>query len=133
MKDVQLLTVGLAVALLSGCVSRNRSAANTAEQPQPSAPSLFHTTVVIVETNQGIYIDGEVGRPGRFIWSPGMTLTNAIALAGGFTDFAQVARVEIRHLNGSMEHYSYPRIVNGSTNNPTLNPNDRVRVPKRFF
>jgi len=78
-----------------------------------------------------VYIDGEVAVSGRFNWTPEMTLTNLIASAGGFTDFANKARLEVRRGDGSVERYSYSRILNGSTNNPALKRNDLVYVPRK--
>jgi len=63
----------------------------------------------------------------------GLTLTNAIATAGGFTDFADISRIDLLRGAGSIERYSYSLIIRGLTNNPTLQPNDRVLVQKRWW
>jgi polysaccharide export outer membrane protein len=46
------------------------------------------------ETNRTILITGEVSKPGTYPFQEGMTLTQAIATAGGFTVFSDV-RVRI--------------------------------------
>src|SRR5437867_10318917 len=71
---------------------------------RPPLP-LFHT-ITIVHTNADIYVSGEVARPARFDWAIGLTLTNAIQLTGGFTDFADRARIELRRVDGTVERYS---------------------------
>jgi len=81
-----------------------------------------------------VYVDGEVKRPARFVWTPELTLTNAIAMAGGFTDFANRRRLEIRRgSGGSVEVYNYLRIRNGSTNDPALKPNDQVYIGRSVY
>jgi protein involved in polysaccharide export with SLBB domain len=70
---------------------------------------------------------GEFRKPGRYAWTHGMTLKDAIDAAGGFTDFAR-RRLRIRHWDGSEEGYRLGagRIL---TNNPTLKPGDYVISP----
>jgi protein involved in polysaccharide export with SLBB domain len=81
-----------------------------------------------VQLERVIVVQGEVQRPGRFSWTEGVTLTNAVELAGGFTPFANTERVIIRRGNGSKERHSYARIIQGRAKNPMLKPNDSVEV-----
>jgi len=62
--------------------------------------NLFRDAKITVEivTYRPIYILGEVTRPGRYPFEPGMTVLTAVAVAGGFTyraitDYASVLRV----------------------------------------
>ena len=136
----------LAVALLVGCASRN----GPSLQPQAIAPAEhliepFPTyepsaklasrriTITVSSTNRLVYIAGQVHHPGRLIWTPGLTLTNAIALAGGFTDFADRSRLEIRHIGGAVEQYSYQQAVSAGTNTPQLKCGDVVNVKTRSW
>jgi len=127
---VKFILTFFAGVVLAGCASHSHPqpavAAPSAASP---APSLFFRTITIVETNPVVFVDGEVMRPGRFIWSPGLTLTNAIALAGGFTDFADRRRLEVRR-PGSIERYSYRQAV---TNNVLLDRSEVVHVRRRFL
>jgi protein involved in polysaccharide export with SLBB domain len=68
--------------------------------------------------------------PRRFSWSPELTLADAIALAGGFTDFADRRRLEVRRLAGSIGRYSYRQ---AETNTVPLEPGDVVQVKRRFL
>jgi polysaccharide export outer membrane protein len=101
--------------------------------PANGIPPPRYPVPTITTTNLFIYVGGEVKQAGRFNWVDGLTLTNAIATAGGFTDFADISRIDLRRGAGSNERYSYPRIIRGLTNNPTLQPNDQVLVHKRFW
>src|SRR5262245_49547903 len=133
MTTSRFLTVLMAAALLAGCRTRSQQVATpTAAAPPATSPRYFNPqTITIKLTNSVVFIDGEVSVCGRFDWTPEMTLTNLIALAGGFTDFANRARLEVRHYDGSIERYNYSRIRNGLTNNPALKVNDLVYVPRR--
>ena len=121
------------MTFLTGCTGQStRPPRQATERAAPI--SLFQPiTVTIVSTNQLIFVGGEVRQPGRFVWNDNLTVTNAIAMAGGFTDFANRSRLEMHRSNGTQERYSYGRIVSGLTNNPPLKPNDQIVVPKRFW
>ena len=67
--------------------------------------------------------------PGRFVYHEGVTITNAIRLAGGFSRWARKSRVEVTR-NGQ-----YPallvdisKIETGQATNVTINPDDRIFV-----
>ena len=80
-----------------------------------------------------VFVVGEVKRPGRIVWTNGLTLTNAVQMAGGFTDFADKSRLEVRHVDGAVEVYSFMQAEAEPTNNPALKSGDQVAVPKRRF
>ncbi len=73
------------------------------------------------------YIIGEVNKPGEYPYVNGMSVLNAVALAGGFTFRADDSEVYIRR-NGADKEVRFPA-------DPTtkINPGDIVRVPERFF
>jgi hypothetical protein len=102
----RLIPTLLLLATLVGCFTPDRLPPAPVEVPEvveareapippsppvePAASSLlpfFHQTVII-ETNHVVFVGGEVRNPVRMYWFEGLTLTNAIVLAGGFTDFA---------------------------------------------
>ena len=158
MRTMRSLTIMLFASLLVGCASRiERSTAPANATPifhtitlidadtQPATEPVLppppanetrppgYPVITITTTNLFIYVGGEVKQAGRFAWVDGLTLTNTIAMAGGFTDFADRSRIELRRRAGSLERYSYPRIIRGLTNNPTLQPNDQVLVQKSLW
>jgi polysaccharide export outer membrane protein len=54
-----------------------------------------------VDRYRSIYIMGEVGQPGQYSYVPGMTIQNAIAVAGGFTARAFQGNTDVtRKING---------------------------------
>ena len=56
-----------------------------------------------VDRYRSVFIMGEVGQPGQYAYVPGMTVQNAIAVAGGFTSRANQTSVDItRKINGQV-------------------------------
>jgi hypothetical protein len=125
-----LIITLLFIGLLASCAHVNDQP--PARVATPTSP-FYPLTITIFETNPVVWVVGEVRQPGRIIWNSRLTLTNAIASAGGFTDFANAARLEIRRSDGSVERYSYYRVVKQMTNNPSLRPNDFVQVERRIL
>jgi protein involved in polysaccharide export with SLBB domain len=126
---MKLIIACLAIVVLAGCANHRQPHADI--QSKPPSPDHRFTNV---ETNFiMVYVTGEVLYPGRITWRPGLTLTKAIALAGGFTDFADTQRLEIRGLDGIVEEYNYYSAMSAATNNPSLKRGDTVNVGRRFF
>jgi polysaccharide biosynthesis/export protein len=82
---------------------------------------------VEVVTYRPFYLMGEVGAPGTYPYSPGITVVNAVAAAGGFTYRATRARVFIKHAEAAGEQ-EYPL-----TSTTPIRPGDTVRIPERRF
>ncbi|MBX3504020.1 MAG: polysaccharide export protein [Parvibaculum sp.] len=72
------------------------------------------------------YIYGEVGNPGQYPYTNGMTVLNAIAVAGGYTYRANTNQIYITRGEGAEQAYPASQAVK-------VLPGDVVRVPERFF
>lgn len=82
---------------------------------------------VEVDQYRSVFIMGEVGASGQYAYSPGMTVQNAIAAAGGFSARANQSNVDItRQING--------KVMTGRVliSDPLL-PGDTVFVRERLF
>jgi polysaccharide export outer membrane protein len=83
--------------------------------------------IVHVPTAQRFYMDGHVRNPGTFVLDPGMTVQQAIALAGGLTD------------RGADRGIVAKRTVNGRTVDvpvrleDKVQPGDTIIIRQRFF
>lgn len=80
-----------------------------------------------VDRYRSIFVMGEVGQPGQYTYVPGMTIQNAIAVAGGYTARANQSNADVtRKINGS--------ILTGRVNisNPVL-AGDTIYVRERLF
>jgi len=69
-------------------------------------------------------IIGEVQKPGSYPYRDGMTVINAIAMAGGFTYRAKEKEFRIKRANGSVEK---------AARNTLVKPGDVIEVLERFF
>ena len=72
------------------------------------------------------YIYGEVGNPGQYPYTNGMTALNAIAVAGSNTYRANTDQIYITRGDGAEQTYPASQAVK-------VLPGDVVRVPERFF
>lgn len=74
------------------------------------------------------YIIGEVKEPGSYPYVNGMTVWNAVAMAGGFSYRARKSEVEIKR-GGDRAQTAWQE-ANPDT---VVFPGDVIRVPERFF
>lgn len=74
------------------------------------------------------YILGEVGRPGQYAFSVGLTLQQAIAVAGGYSYRANQRVLFVKRGDDPVE-----RKVDVSKNTVYVRPGDTIRVGERYF
>ena len=81
-------------------------------------------------------VGGQVGKPGKFDWYGDITLTQAIAIAGGFTDASKHSQVLL--FRRVSDEWTEARIINVKKmmgdrdlqEDPELKPGDMLFVPK---
>jgi protein involved in polysaccharide export with SLBB domain len=73
-------------------------------------------------------IFGEVRNAGQYTYRPGMTVRDAIALAGGYTYRANKNYIYIQHQDGNGEEK-----LSMAGAQLYVQPGDAVRVPERYF
>ena len=92
-------------------------------------------SLTVVEINSlKCSVFGQVARSGTIKFTPGMTITEAIAQSGGFSPLARKNMVKVtRLLNGKKETYKIPveMIAEGERPNFPMMPGDEVFVPER--
>lgn len=80
---------------------------------------------------------GQVQHPGTFDWQEGMTIIQAIALAGGFSPLADRNQTQLTRTTASGEEVSVvvpvEEIEEGRQSDIPLQPNDRISVPQRIM
>ena len=82
---------------------------------------------VEVSTYRPFFIMGEVGTGGQYTYVPGMTVQNAIAIAGGFSARAEQSDVDVtRVVNGDIMTGRVP------ISDPIL-PGDTIHIRERLF
>lgn len=109
--------LGLSPADLERAIT-TRYAAGFLNQPRVS---------IEVLTYRPFFILGEVNKPGEYPYSSGLTVLNAVALAGGFTYRANQRQVYLKHAGEDRE-----QPVTLTTAVP-VNPGDTVRIGERYF
>ena len=81
--------------------------------------------VGMVEYRQ-FYIHGEVNKPGGYPYQPGMTVNQAVALAGGLTERASEEKINISREDSKVTS------ERGSINSK-INAGDTITIEQRFF
>lgn len=89
---------------------------------------LVNPSVSIEVTNyRPFFIIGEVNRPGGYPYVNGMTIINAVALAGGYTPRANHDRIKVKHGSDSADQQQQVK------EDAAVLPGDVIEVPERFF
>jgi polysaccharide biosynthesis/export protein len=93
-------------------------------------------TVIVQQINsQKFNILGQVNRPGSFVLGNSPTVLDAIALAGGFRDFAKQKSIYVLRSNADGSEtripFNYKEVVKGKNpaQNIKLEPRDTIVVP----
>jgi len=121
---VRGLTANAAAETIRDCLARKYM-----RDPQVS--------VLVKEYNsKKIFVFGEVQKPGTFPYQDGMSVVQAVTLAGGFTKTAAQNSTSVtRHVGGTETKIkvSVQDIALGKASNFTLEPGDIVYVPESLF
>lgn len=75
--------------------------------------------------DERVFVIGEIRRPGAYAWKAGMTVSDAISLAGGFTSDAAAARIYVSRKEDGKE------LRVPVTQSDSLRPNATLVVPRR--
>lgn len=91
-----------------------------------------HPTISVVQATRFITVSGEVRSNARVPYTPNMTAMEAIAAAGGFTEFADRRRIPI--IRGSEKiFFNGQSAKRNSSSDPPLKAGDRIYVPRTPF
>ena len=71
---------------------------------------------------------GEVRNAGQFTYRPGLSMQDAVAMAGGFTYRANTQRLYVRRADAGGE-----ASINPDERQVSVMPGDNIRVPERYF
>jgi polysaccharide export outer membrane protein len=97
------------------------------------AKKIYTTVDVSVSvTERYVYVGGEVGRPGRVVWTSDLTLTKAVQAAGGFSLYAREKGVNLVR-DGQSYFIDAQLALKNPSEDPLLLPGDALQVPKSAF
>jgi polysaccharide export outer membrane protein len=128
----------ISLPLVNDVVAAGRTPMELRDELTKKLASFVHNpdvAVVVREINSlKISVMGQVKTPGRYDLKGPSTVLDALALAGGFTEFAARRKITILRNEGSTVqrlHCDYEAAIRGdkSTGNTTLMPGDIVVVP----
>ncbi|MFU8779768.1 MAG: polysaccharide biosynthesis/export family protein [Kiritimatiellia bacterium] len=88
--------------------------------------------VIMVSEDKSYFVQGEVGRQGRFRLAGEVTLLKAITEAGGYSPFASRRKVKIIR-GDDVLFFNAHHIANGREPDPIIQANDIVVVMRRVF
>ena len=87
-------------------------------------------------SSKKISVFGQVKKPGTFTYQEGMSIVEAISIAGGFTSMSRGNETTvIRNVDGKKKRFNVQveLIGQGKATNFVLQPGDIVFVPERIF
>jgi len=84
--------------------------------------------IITIQKYQKFFVDGEVEKPGDYVYLPGLTIKTAISMAGGFTEKAARGQLFIAH-HGNEQSQTLTK------NFSAVKPGDIITVKKyqKFF
>lgn len=88
--------------------------------------------VNVLVSSRFFYGGGELRSPGRFPWTKDITLLKAINTAGGFTDFANRARVELTR-GKDKQTFDCNDLRQHPEKDLPIQPGDSIYVPRSIF
>ncbi len=88
---------------------------------------------IYLKPGEVVYVEGEIERPGAITLSDGLTVTQAIALAGGADEYANLRRVVLRRVDGSKIRVNVLRVQRGKDEDVRLQRDDHLLVPRGVF
>jgi hypothetical protein len=89
-------------------------------------------TVILVAQENEYFVRGEVKGPGRYTLSGDLTLLQALASAGGYTDYARTGKIRVIREDAVLE-FDANRIERRRDEDPLVRPGDIIVVPRKIF
>jgi len=89
-------------------------------------------TVIVVAQEDYYFVQGEVRNQGRFPLVGEMTLLQAIAAAGGYTEYAKPSRVRVMR-GDQILHHDAERISRRMDPDPLVKRGDIIVIERRVF
>jgi polysaccharide export outer membrane protein len=90
-------------------------------------------TVRISPETRSFYVTGEVRASGNYPYKSSITVSKAIATAGGFTDFANKRKVKLIRADGRKQTVNCNQVIEHPELDPQVFPDDKVHVPRRLL
>ena len=97
-------------------------------------PKYYNTlTVTVTPAERFFTVSGEVRQPNRYIYTGHMTVLEAIAASGGFTDFSKKTAVQVTRKDKSRSVVDCKKALTNPELNLEIVPGDIIHVKKRIL
>ncbi len=106
-------------------IQRNSSTFNPSNLDSPILPGDIISFQAPINKSDYYYIYGEVNRSGKYEYEDGLTIEQAIIIAGGYTPFASKRNIKVRH--SGVEDTVKAKL------HETVEPGDVITIKKRWF
>jgi polysaccharide export outer membrane protein len=119
---------------LQRLLDKGDMSANLALEPGDVVYIPLQTSRNLAESK--IYVEGEVRRPGIYVYQSGITVMNACIMAGGFGEFAAPNRTRIiRQISDQVKiiKINLNQVKDGKIADVQLKPGDRIHVPETWL
>lgn len=83
---------------------------------------------IILHPGRLVYVEGEVKKAGPITYKDGLTVTQALAMAGGPGDYANLRRVSVIRASGEKVRVNITKVNQGQMADVTLGPDDRLII-----
>jgi polysaccharide export outer membrane protein len=87
---------------------------------------------ISVQFDRLVDVEGDVRAPQRVRYTSDLSLLGAISACGGFTDYADQTKVTIIR-NGSRTFVNVKKVRQNIDADPSLEPGDKISVPRSFW
>jgi polysaccharide export outer membrane protein len=94
------------------------------------------TVTVRLSADRFFYVDGEVKLGNKVPYTGPITVSKAIAAAGGFTDFANKRSIQLIRPDGRSQKVNYNKALAHPERpelDPPVFPDDKIHVPRRIL
>lgn len=89
--------------------------------------------IVVLKPPVTVNVIGEVNERGPVAFHEGLTVTEALGLAGGPSEYASLTRVFVLRKNGEKQRVNIRKITNGIDADVRLQPDDKLVVRRSLF
>ncbi|MEX1118552.1 MAG: polysaccharide biosynthesis/export family protein [Terrimicrobiaceae bacterium] len=122
-------------------IGKVRAAGLTQDQLQSAIESSYKTqqiytnpsiTISVPTAARFVDVGGDVRAPQRVAYTPDLTVLGAITAAGGFTEYADQAKVRLLR-DGKVTMLSIRDVRKDPSKDVPLKPGDKIEVPQSFW
>jgi len=92
-----------------------------------------HLTITIKTEERYYFVGGDVRFPNRFVYYGHITVLRAVATAGGYGEFADRKRIDLRRANGQIFKVNGKKAIDNPKLDLEVFPGDEVFVHRRFY